>query len=326
MRGIEPLRDVGIERRHVMRRWLIAIASLSALAWAQDVEEPEIPGEEEIAEEAIGEVRPFTGPEGVAADPEMPAGVIVRGERDAPALFVRVREAGILQVKVGEEWKDTTLKDLSARLRQFAEEQDRELTKADKSAYTLVPGGMKVSRLFLSIDAEPTAPWQHIQWLMTMAAEQKYYKLELSDGTRRLLASLPVDRGIRPMAQEPPPAIRIPVHAVARAETPQKWGDIEVLRPTEIRFKMGAEETGALAPVADFLRKGRKAAEETEGALVSGEIKAGHKVPFSKILDLMETFEAAGVARVDFYGTAIPPPELREATRLPYPLKNYATN
>ena len=52
----------------------------------------------------------------------MPAGVIARGEMDAPALSVRVREAGVLQVRVGEEWKDTTLNDLSARLRKFAEE------------------------------------------------------------------------------------------------------------------------------------------------------------------------------------------------------------
>jgi hypothetical protein len=311
-----------VSREVAMRRWMTVLALLAAPAVAQDVEEPEVPIEEEeiVVEEAADPPAP------AAARAEMRAGVIVRGEMDAPALFVRVREAGVLQVKAGEEWKDTTLKDISARLRQFAEEQDRELKKAGKSAYTVAPGGARVSRLFLSIDAEPTVPWQHIQWLMTMAAEQKYYKLEVSDGARRLLATLPVDRGIDVVPAEPPLEIKVSVHAVARREAVQKWGDVEVLVPTEIRFKMGSEETGDLATVSDFVRKARRACKDTPNATVSGEIKAGHKVPFSKILDLMETFEAAGLPRVDFYGTAIPTPELREATRLPYPLKNYATN
>jgi hypothetical protein len=310
-----------------MRRWMTALALLVAPVVAQDVEEPEIPiGEEEIPEEEIVVEEEAHPPAPAAARAEMPAGVIARGEMDAPALFVRVREAGVLQVKAGEEWKDTTLKDLSARLSAFAEEQDRELKKTGKSAYAMAPGGARVSRLFLSIDAEPTVPWQHIQWLMTMAAEQKYYKLEVSDGARRLLATLPVDRGINALPEEPQLTILVSVHAVARHEAAQKWGDVEVLRPTEIRFKLGSEETGDLAVVSDYVRKAWKAVKDTPNARVAGEIKAGHKVPFSKILDLMETFEAAGVARVDFYGTAIPPPELREATRLPYPLKNYATN
>ena len=56
---------------------------------------------------------------------------------------------------------------------------------------------------------------------------------------------------------------------------------------------------------------------------ISGEIKAGHKVPFSNVFDLMETFEEASLTRLDFYGTAIPPARVREAARLPYPAPNY---
>ena len=38
--------------------------------------------------------------------PWIPAGRIARGERDAPTVFVRLREGGALLVKAGEEWKD----------------------------------------------------------------------------------------------------------------------------------------------------------------------------------------------------------------------------
>ncbi len=157
-----------------MLRWLTALAFLAAPVWAQD--EPEDVPEEEIAEEEI------VGKKTVEDAPGLPAGRIARGERDAPAVSVRLREGGVLQAKVGEEWKETKLKDLSALLKTSAEDYDREMQKTGKSGYDAV-GTMKLSRLFVSIDAEPTVPWQHIQWLMTIAAEQKNPKFELSDGT-----------------------------------------------------------------------------------------------------------------------------------------------
>ncbi|HEX5138214.1 MAG TPA: hypothetical protein VFY93_14655 [Planctomycetota bacterium] len=319
-----------------MRRWMIAFALTAARLWAQGGDPEHGPDEEAPHQEdgeSEGDLPPFVPPAGFERSaPEMPAGVVMRGERDSPALFVRLREPGTLQTRIGEDWKDTTLDELSNHLREFAEQQDREMKKGGKSAYVAAPGGVTVSRLFLSIDAGPTVPWQHVQWVLTMAVEQEYYKLELTDGARTLLASLPVRRGLRIVVQEPPREIKAEVHAIARAETRQKWGDAEVSRPTEIRFKMGGQirrresgETTELAPVADYLREAKKAVEDRDWVLVGG-IKAGHKVPFSKVLDLMETFEAGGVARVDFYGTAIPTPEIRKASRLPYPAKNYSAD
>lgn len=289
-----------------MPRWVTAFALLAAPVLAQDGKEKE----DEIGEDLVAEV---------------PAGRISRGERDAPALSVRAREGGVLQVKVGDAWKDATLNEYAALLKTFAAEQDREMLKGGKSAYETLPGGMKVSRLFVSIAAEPTVPWQNIQWLMMVAAEQKYRKLELSDGTRRLLTALPVDRGINALPTDPPLEIKVSVHIVCRTEKVAKWGDLDVMRPAEIRYKIGNEETGDLRPVADYVRKAWSAVKDSPNARVSGEIKAGHKVPFSKVFDLMETFEASGLADVNFYGTAIPSANVRAAPRLPYPLKNYDT-
>ncbi|MFI5403381.1 MAG: hypothetical protein ACHQ1G_10620 [Planctomycetota bacterium] len=304
-----------IGKEATMVRCTAALVLLVAPVWAQDEE----PKEEKIGEEEV--VMECPAREGV----ELPAGRLSRGERDAPAVFVRVREAGVLQVKVGEEWKDTSLKDLAARLKSFAEEQDREMQKSGKSAYETLPGGMKASRLFVSIDAEPTVPWQNIQWVMTIAAEQKYYKLEMSDSTRRMLAFLPVDRGIRGEPVDPPLELKVLVHVVCRKEIQAKWGDLQVTRPTEVLYRIGDEETGALGPVCDYVRKAQAALKDTPNATVYGEIKAGQKAPFAKVLDVMETFEAAGLTSVNFFSTAIPPAALREAPRLPYPVKNYDT-
>jgi hypothetical protein len=282
-------------------------------------EEPEVPRAEEIAEEEI------VGEEIGDMIAKPPEGRLARGERDAPAAFVRLREAGVLEVKAGDEWKHATLDECGQFLRKFWEDQHREMLNAGESALVLLPDGNHASRLFVSIEVEPTVPCQHVQWLMTVAAEQKYYKLELSDGARKLLAFLPTDRGDPPTLQEPPLELEILVHAVARAEQPAKWGDAEVMRPTEVRYKCGADEVASIRDVASYAGKAKAAAKDTPNRRVVGVIKAGNKVPFSKVLDLMETFEAAKFAGVDFFGVQIPPPKLRGAARLPYPSHNYAT-
>lgn len=282
---------------------MAALALLVASVYAQD------------AEEAVGE--------DMIAQP--PPGRIARGERDAPAAFVRIREGGVLQVKVGEEWKDASLDDLSKFLKQFAEKQDKELQKSGKSAYETLPGGVRASRLFVSIDAEGTIPWQNLQWLMRIAAEQKYWKLEFSEGTRKMLAFLPTDSGINAVPKEPPMLLLISVHAVARTEKPGVWGGAAVLRPVEVRYKLGNahEEVSAQADVADYVKKAWAAVKDTPNCTISGEIKAGNKVPFARIFDLMETFEAAKVPAMRFFGGSIPDAAARAAPKLPFPDRNY---
>jgi hypothetical protein len=159
---------------------------------------------------------------------------------------------------------------------------------------------------------------------MMASAEQKYWKLGLTDGTRKMLVFLPADFGVNALPKEPPLEIKILVHAVARREKEGKWGDVAVNRPADVRYKIGNEETADLTEVKDYIRKAHKAVKDTPGAKIHGEVKAGNKVPFSKMLDLLEAFEAAGLEAMSFYGTAPPAPEVRDAPRLPYPLKNYA--
>jgi hypothetical protein len=77
--------------------------------------------------------------------------------------------------------------------------------------------------------------------------------------------------------------------------------------------------------VADFIKKGYQAIKDTPNAQITGEIKAGHKVPHKFIVAVLNKFAEAGMTKVDFFGTAIPPKELRKQPYLPYPLKNYET-
>ncbi len=97
-----------------------------------------------------------------------------------------------------------------------------------------------------------------------------------------------MDKGVEPAPKEPPLTLLVPVHVMSRAEKPENWGDVMVTRPTEVRYQIGNEATAALANVADFVKKGWAAIKDTPNANIGGEIKAGYKVPFARVFDVME--------------------------------------
>lgn len=296
-----------------MRPLLTVLAILAAPTFAQEPDEPEIP--EETAAEELGLGYPFNV-----------ESRIFRGERDAPAVFARLRGGGVLEIKVGDAWKEGTLDGLGTVLAVARDKHEIEQRKLGKPGLEEVSSGVKASRLFLALEADPGVPWQHLQWVMTIAMEQRIRKLEMVEGTRRLLVFLPVDRAICGLSDQPPPEIKAEVHVVVRAEQPAKWGDAEIQRPTEFRYKCGDAETASLAEVTGCLGRMKKAAEESPQAIFYGVIKAGNKVPYAKVFDVMEAFVEAGIANTCLYGTAIPPQSIRESKRLPYPAKNYATS
>jgi len=143
----------------------------------------------------------------------------------------------------------------------------------------------------------------------------------------KLAAFLPTDKGINPTPEEPPPQITVSVHIVARREAPGTWGpekvQTQVMKPTEFKYRFQEEETDDLKKVAAYIKSAKKLAETTEGVKLVGEIKAGHKVPHKFVVAVLNKFAEAGMEKVDFYGTAIPPKELRMQPYLPYPEKNY---
>jgi len=43
-----------------------------------------------------------------------------------------------------------------------------------------LPSGGRASKLYVLLRADKDTPWQHVQWLMTIMAEQKLYKLQFA--------------------------------------------------------------------------------------------------------------------------------------------------
>ncbi|MHC4547205.1 MAG: ExbD/TolR family protein [Planctomycetota bacterium] len=144
----------------------------------------------------------------------------------------------------------------------------------------------------------------------------------------KLQAFLPTDKGINPIPQEPPNEIKVQVHIVARREVAATWGpeNTPINKPTVFKYRFGDRETADLGDVARWIKEAYKTAEGAANTKVLGEIKAGHKVPHKFVVAVLNKFAEAGMEKVDFYGTKIPPKELRERKYLPYPLKNYVTS
>ncbi|HEX5138008.1 MAG TPA: biopolymer transporter ExbD, partial [Planctomycetota bacterium] len=153
----------------------------------------------------------------------------------------------------------------------------------------------------------------------------------------KIQAFLPTDKGINPTPTEPPLEIKVSVHIVARGEQPTMYpppapaGRADGIPrstqnvPTIFRYKIGNDETANIREVFDYIKKAYAAVKDTPNAKITGEIKAGHKVPHKYVVAVLNKFAEAGLEKVDFYGTAIPPRNLRQAKFLPYPLKNYET-
>ena len=145
----------------------------------------------------------------------------------------------------------------------------------------------------------------------------------------KIQAFLPTDKGINPTPAPPPLEIKVSVHIVARAEKAAPYGpkgaEAMVVMPTDFRYKIGNDETGSLKDVSEYIKRAYTAVRDTPDAKITGEIKAGHKVPHKYVVAVLNKFAEAGLQKVDFYGTAIPPKELRTQPYLPYPSKNYGT-
>ena len=56
-------------------------------------------------------------------------------------------------------------------------------TAKGKKGFETVAGGAEASSLFVLLRADRDTPWQHVQWLMTIMAEQKLFKLQF--GTKK---------------------------------------------------------------------------------------------------------------------------------------------
>jgi len=278
-------------------------------------------------------------------------GVVDKGDDPHHRLILTVDAKGFVTWK----GKKVTLDELSAILGKRNEYFDLKMRAQGKSGHEDLPGGGKASKLYVLLRADKDTPWQHVQWLLTLLAEQRIYKLQFAvrrvadrsytreEAARlgaewvdrappkepqldaKLDAFLPIDRGIA--APRKAPVIHAGIHIVARKEIAAKWGPdgVPVSKPTAFKYRMGDRTVDSLEHVGKWIGDALRAARGAPGTRVIGEIQAGHKVPFKQVVAVLSQFHARGVKQVDFRGTSIAGKGLRKLPYLPYPLKNYPT-
>lgn len=149
----------------------------------------------------------------------------------------------------------------------------------------------------------------------------------------KLAAYLPTDKGISPIPQPPSQDIKVSVHIVARDFKETEFGPkdgtrMRVKAPTSVLYKYGDRQSADIEDVYQYIEAAKKvaaqnAAANAAGATVVGEIKANHKIPVKYVVAILNKFAMAGLTKVDFYGTAIPPKQLRQQKPLPYPATDY---
>ncbi|MHC4668704.1 MAG: ExbD/TolR family protein [Planctomycetota bacterium] len=79
-------------------------------------------------------------------------------------------------------WKSKriNLDELGAILGQLKDRYELRMRRKGQTGLEDLPGGGKASKLYVLLRADKETPWQHVQWLMTVMAEQKLYKMQFA--------------------------------------------------------------------------------------------------------------------------------------------------
>jgi biopolymer transport protein ExbD len=73
-----------------------------------------------------------------------------------------------------------SLDELGAIIDKAKRVYDAKMRLEGKEGMEEVAPGVKASKLYVLVRADKDTPWQHVQWLMTIMAEQKLYKLQFA--------------------------------------------------------------------------------------------------------------------------------------------------
>ena len=76
--------------------------------------------------------------------------------------------------------KNVNLDELGTILSNARDRYELKMRQLGRSGLEDVGGGLKASKLYVLLRADRDTPWQHVQWLMTIMAEQKLYKLQFA--------------------------------------------------------------------------------------------------------------------------------------------------
>jgi biopolymer transport protein ExbD len=99
-----------------------------------------------------------------------------KGQEEDDRVILNVDKYGAIH------WKGQlkTLDELGTILSNARDKYELKMKQQNKSGLEDLPGGGKASKLYVLLRADKDTPWQHVQWLMTIMAEQKLYKLQFA--------------------------------------------------------------------------------------------------------------------------------------------------
>ena len=80
------------------------------------------------------------------------------------------------------KWKgqNRTLGELGSILADQKRLYQKIKARKGEKAFEIFESGGKATKLYVLLRADKDTPWQHVQWLMTVMAQQKYYKLQFA--------------------------------------------------------------------------------------------------------------------------------------------------
>jgi len=99
-----------------------------------------------------------------------------KGQEEDDRVILNVDKYGAIMWKGQQK----NLDELGTILSTARDRYALKMQQQGKSGLEDIGGGAKASKLYVLLRADKDTPWQHVQWLMTVMAEQKLYKLQFA--------------------------------------------------------------------------------------------------------------------------------------------------
>ena len=258
----------------------------------------------------------------------------IRLDRAQVAFGDKMLLAGLKKNGLKTGLRTVSLDEFATHLRQARLFYHFRQKRKGKSGYDRVAPGVDESGLTLDIRADREAPLGHVFMLMTIGAEERYYKVRLAalrpDGSTGLIDA----RRYGVMIEAKPVRKQyVSVSLLATKEQEAQWGragaTMKVQRATAVicsYAKQSFDWTSTWAKpagrsaVATWLQAMKR--DKKASAVFLGEILASAKVSVQQFASVLALFRSEGYPVVEFFGAVIPTADERKADRLTYPVKN----
>ena len=224
-----------------------------------------------------------------------------------------------------------TLNEVDAYVLRTTEQRAIHLRRQGEEGTVKLPGDVEGSPVHVHLRVHRDAPWRHVQWLLTLLAQQGAYRTEFvavdaagEEGVVRAWLPLDVaaegglvlpedDEDETEQAPRARPGV-LTVTLLAEGEREAAYRGETVRAPGGPAFAVGKRKT------SDRERFARILAEELRRAKAKTvEIRAERRMPTGEVVRAIDEVRAAGHERVDVYRPTAVPLALRGRAALPYP-------